>query len=387
MASMKEKATAKLEQIREKHPGVNHAILMVKHYGTAEGNVQAGAVTFFGFLSFFPILALAFFLIGILSQVFPEIRAEIAAEIGNLLPGVIGDDEGEIPLSTFEDYAGRVGIIGLFGVLYSGLGWLSGMRNALENMFVMPKQAQPNFLVGKARDAAALGLIGVTLIVSVALSGLVSGFSERVLTWLGFDPNSLAPNALLWLLAHGLAVAASTVLLLTMFRLLARPHLPRPALVKGAVLGAIGFELLKGLAGILIAQTKGQPAFQAFGVALILLVWINYFSRLVMLAAAFAYTAPSAVEKRANEERRAPAAPFQDEERLEANLRSAPAHQLDVAPQLGSDAGAKPELGDPDRPGARTSAGPRGRALALGSAVAVAGVVAVAARRRGRMSR
>lgn len=387
MASMKDKLSAKLGRFREKHPGFNHAILTVKHYGTAEGNVQAGAVTFFGFLSFFPILALAFFLIGVVSQVFPELRNEIATEIGNLLPGVIGSDEGEIPLATFEDYAGRVGVIGLFGVLYSGLGWLSGMRKALENMFVMPQQAQPNFFIGKARDAAALSLIGVTLILSVALSGLVSGFSERVLTWLGFDPNSLAPNALLWLLAHGLAVAASTVLLLTMFRLLARPNLPRPAIVKGAVLGAVGFELLKGLAGLLIAQTKGQPAFQAFGVALILLVWINYFSRLVMLAASFAYTAPSAVERRASVQRRAPAAPFQDENQVQASLRSAPPHQLDLAPQLGPAAGPKPDLGDRDRAGARTATAPRARVLALSSAVALAGVVAVAARRRGRMSR
>ena len=33
---------------------------------------------------------------------------------------------------------------------------------------------------------------------------------------------------------------------------------------------------------------------QAFGIALILLVWINYFSRVVVLAAAWAHTSPEA---------------------------------------------------------------------------------------------
>ncbi len=45
-----------------------------------------------------------------------------------------------------------------------------------------------------------------------------------------------------------------------------------------------------------------------FGVALILLVWINYFSRLVMYAAAWAYTATTALEQRTTEAIRAPGA-------------------------------------------------------------------------------
>ena len=48
---------------------------------------------------------------------------------------------------------------------------------------------------------------------------------------------------------------------------------------------------MKYLASFLMAGTKNEPAAQAFGVALILLVWINYFSRVTM-GAAYAYAAP-----------------------------------------------------------------------------------------------
>jgi membrane protein len=298
MASLKERLTALVERAREQWPVVDHAMSTVQHYGSRDGNAQAGAVTFFGFLSVFPILALAFFFVGLFAGVSPELRVELREEIDNLLPGVIGQEEGQIRMSTFEDYAATVGLVGLVGVLYSGLGWLSGMRNALEVMFVMPRRAQPNFVVGKLLDLAALAVIGFTLVLSIALSAVVAGFSERVIEWLGFDAQSTAPAALLWLVVHGLAVGASTVLLLTMFRLLARPHIPRGSAVRGALLGAVGFEGLKMLAGVLIAQTKGQPSFQAFGVTLILVVWINYFSRLVMLSASWAFTAPDAVEQR-----------------------------------------------------------------------------------------
>jgi membrane protein len=94
-----------------------------------------------------------------------------------------------------------------------------------------------------------------------------------------------------------------------MFKLLlVDTHVPRRALVEGALLGAVGFELLKLAANLLLAQTRGSPAFQAFGVALIVVVWINYFSRLVMFAAAWAYTSPRALERRTAESMRAPGA-------------------------------------------------------------------------------
>ncbi|RYU12742.1 YihY/virulence factor BrkB family protein [Nocardioides iriomotensis] len=301
MPTMKERATATVARVRERYSIVDHLVRMVRHYSTVNGNAQAGAVTYFGFLSFFPILALGFWAVGILAHVYPDLKADIAAEVENLLPGVIGRDEGEIPLKTFEDYGGRVGLIGLLGVLYSGLGWLSGMRSALEVMFVLPRREQPNFVFGKLRDLGTLGVIGLTLVVSVILTGLITGFSERILGWLGIDAAATLPNALLWLIGHALGVVASVVLLLAMFRLLAAPHLPRHAMITGATLGAVGFEVLKSLAGFLIGLTKGQASFQAFGVTLILVIWINYFSRLVMYAAAWSHTSPAAVEHRRKE--------------------------------------------------------------------------------------
>lgn len=359
----------RIATFRAAHPKVDHLIGTAAHYGAVNGNAQAGAVTFFGFLSFFPVLALGFFLVGLLAQVYPDLRGDIRLEIENLLPGVIGKDEGEIRMATFEDYGGQVGLLGLLGVLYSGLGWLSGMRSALETMFVTPRREQPGLVRGKLRDLLALTAIGGTLVVSVALSGLVSGFSERVLGWLGFDPEGIVPNTVLWLIGHGLAVAVSTVLLLTMFTLLAHPRLPRRSLVEAALLGAVGFEVLKALASFLIGQTKGQPAFQAFGVALILVVWINYFSRLVMLAAAYAYTSPAAVRQRAQDALVAPAAAFAEGAFSEGD------DGLDDA--------------DPARhEGDRSAGGGRGGlgALAAGAA-ATAGAVAVLSRWRGRTAR
>ncbi len=367
MASLKERASTSLGALRERRPVVDHGVRAFAHYGARDGNAQAGAVTFFAFLSFFPILALAFFVVGYVSTVYPDLRHEVAKALEELLPGVVGKEEGQIPLSTFEEYAGRVGLIGLAGVLYSGLGWVSGMRDALQVMFRQPRQEQPNFIRGLRRDLVALVVLGLVLLVSIGLTGAVSWFSAVILGWLSLDGSWLAA-AVLWVVALGLAILATSFLFVAMFSLLAKPHVARRALWQGAVMGAVGFELLKSGAGFLISQTKDQPAFQAFGVALILVVWINYFSRLVMLSASWAYTAPVAEEVRELERR-----PLVTPEESEM-LLPAPATVSAEDPQ------------DSALPGARGRSrwwpGERGAALTAAGATLVAGLTWLLRRRR-----
>src|SRR3954447_24190465 len=313
MGALKARATATVERLRARFPWFDPILRMVSHYGSVHGNAQAGAVTNFGFLSVFPILALAFFVVGRIARVYPDARDSLVQQINTLLPGLVGEGAGQISLTTIEDYANTVGLVGLVVLLYAGLGWLSGMRQALEVMFVVPRRDHPKFLLGKVRDLATLAILGLTLLVSVVISGAVNGFSGLILDGVGIDQNALVPQVGLSLLGHALAILASAALLMAMFKLLVVSHAPRRALVEGALLGAVGFELLKLVANLLIAQTKGSPAFQIFGVALILVVWINYFSRLVMYSAAWAYTAPGAVASRTTEAVRAPgAAPATD---------------------------------------------------------------------------
>ena len=291
MASPKERLAA----LRRRRPVVDHLVRTQEHYSAVKAGQQAGAVTYFGFLSFFPILALAFAAVGWIAGVFPDARDATVDAIAEVFPGMIGEGDSQISLDTIENAAGAAVGFGLLGVLYAGLGWLSSMRDALLIVFELPAYEQPSFLIGKLRDLVTLAAVGLVLLLSVGVSGLVGRLSEDILDLLGLG-TALQP--LLWVLAVGVGLLASTVLFLALFRLLADPHAPKRSLLSGAILGAVGFEILKQLSGLLLATTKGQPAFQAFGIALILVVWINYFSRVVMYAAAWAYTSPQARAQR-----------------------------------------------------------------------------------------
>lgn len=289
--SLKDSVTAKIQEVRRRRPFVDHLVRTFEHYSSVKGSVQAGAVTYFAFLSFFPILALAVFVVGQIARIYPGANHQLVQAIDQVLPGMVGPKPAQISLSSVQSFSGWAGVIGLLGVMYSGLGWLSALREALEAVFELPAKEQPNFVVGKLRDLVTLAVVGLTLMLAVGISGAVIGFSGKILDAVGLG-TSLSP--LLIVLSVVIGLAANTLLFYALFRLLVEPHAPQRSLWSGALLGAVGFELLKQLSGYLIASTKQQPAFQAFGIALILVVWINYFSRVVLYAAAFAHTSPEA---------------------------------------------------------------------------------------------
>lgn len=298
----------RLEQVREHHPFVDHVVRMQAHYGSTRAGQQAGAITYFAFLSFFPVLALAFFAVGLLSQVLDGADQTLRSAVTSLFPGIIGDGENQLRLRDFRTFSGLAGLLGLAGVLYAGLGWVSALRQALVTVFELPEEDRLGFVAGKLRDLLALVTIGVTLLVAVAVSGLVSGFSADLLRWAGLGEEL---SWFLVLLTVVLGLAANALLFYAMFRLLGRSELPTTSLVSGAVVGALLFEVLKRLAGLVIAQTQGQPAFQAFGIALTMIVWMNYFSRLVLYAACWAWTTPQARAVRDAAAAARPVAPVQ----------------------------------------------------------------------------
>jgi membrane protein len=300
MASLGERFANRAEDVRRRRPLIDRLVRMQGHYGEVRAGQQAGAVTYFAFLSFFPVLALAFFVVGWVARVYADADDTLTKVLNSVMPGLVGSEEGQLHLDQVEQAANALGIIGAVVLLYSGLGWLSAMRDALVTVFETPREERPGFVVGKARDLVILVLIGVVLFLAVGVAGLVGGFSGDLLDWLGVD---VGLDWLLTLLSVVLGFAANLVLFFLMFRLLGEPRVPRRSLWQGAAVGAAAFEVLKQLSGLLLRVTQGNPAFQAFGIALIVLVWINYFSRVVLYAAAFAYTSPEARVLRAAEPR------------------------------------------------------------------------------------
>ncbi|KRF35376.1 YihY/virulence factor BrkB family protein [Nocardioides sp. Soil805] len=288
-------AKQRIESARERWSLLDHLVRTFQHYGSVNGSALAAAVTYFAFLSFFPIVALAFAVVGFVSAAYPNAERDLVTAIDDVLPGIVGNGPGELSIDTLQGSVPGIVSVGLLVALYSGLGWLSGMRAALVAIFEEPDKEQPNFVWGKLRDILALVTLGTVLLLSVAVSGVATKLAKPILE---FFELGAGVEPVVWVIGLALGLVASTVLFFAFFRVLAAPPVPARSLWSGALLGALAFEVLKQLSTFLLAGTKDQPAAQAFGIALILVVWMNYFSRVVVLAAAWAHTSPAAREQR-----------------------------------------------------------------------------------------
>ena len=123
---------------REVPAGSTMLLAMNEHYGKVQGNVLAGAVTYFGFLSFFPILAIAFAVVGYVSARFPDARENLVTAIEQLFPGIVsdtGESGHDQPAADRGQRGDRRDHRFRRRCCTAGLGWVSGLRLALETTF------------------------------------------------------------------------------------------------------------------------------------------------------------------------------------------------------------------------------------------------------------
>src|SRR5690242_18609597 len=96
MPPLVNQAKEAVDETRTRWPVIDHALRMNKHYGKVRGGTLAGAVTYFGFLSFFPLVALAFSVVGYVSGAYPNARTQLTDSLNSTFPGLIGDGSGQI---------------------------------------------------------------------------------------------------------------------------------------------------------------------------------------------------------------------------------------------------------------------------------------------------
>ncbi|WP_308170061.1 YihY/virulence factor BrkB family protein [Acrocarpospora catenulata] len=276
------------ERARIRYHWIDHLIRTVQRYQVQDGDHLAGAVTYFAFLSFFPLIALVFALFGYavsFGWLTPGAKATISTAINQQLPGLAD----QLQLDRLAEARAGAGAIGLLGLLYAGLGAMDALRTAFRRIW-MTAEPQPNFFVAKLRDLVALLLGGITMLASVLVSGFATGATATVTGWLGLAGSAPAGFgvAVVGLLV---SLGADVLLFLILLGWVANLDQPPRVLLRGALLGAVLFGVLKQLAALVLAGTLHNPIYGAFAVVVGLLVWINLSARVILYAASWTATA------------------------------------------------------------------------------------------------
>lgn len=291
----------------------DHLVRAYTRFDEQNGNSLAGSVTYFGFLSFFPLLAVAFAVLVYVVVVYPDARAAVGDALTATFPGLVGSGPGKIDLAKTASAGIGAGLVGLAGLIYSGTGWVDALRDALRAMWLQPVDKAPNIVVKKLWDLVVLVVFGVALVASVSFSSLATSMTRVVLGAIGLD-DVPGMSVGLRVFAVAVAVAFDAVVFAILFGVLPGVRTPLKVLVAGSVVAAAGFEILKLVGTFLIGRTTSNPVYGAFAIMVGLLIWINFVSRITLVAAAWTATA---VPDDADDEDAATTLPDEVQDRLD----------------------------------------------------------------------
>ncbi|AJE42128.1 YihY/virulence factor BrkB family protein [Streptomyces nodosus] len=248
----------------------------------------AAAMTFVSFVALFPLLTVA---AAIGAATLSESRQNrLQNKIAEQVPGI----SGQLDIHGLVQNAGTIGVIAGAALFFVGIGWVGQVRDCLRAVWELP-DSHDNPVLRKVKDGVVLVGLGGAILVTIGTTALASA----LVGWTAgeFDLHSAGwGSVLLRIAAFVVAVLADFLVLLYVLTLLPGVEPPRHRLLTAALMGAVGFEMLKLLLSGYIQGVASKTMYGAFGVPVALLLWINFSSKLVLFCAAWTATPSSGPE-------------------------------------------------------------------------------------------
>ena len=253
----------RLRALPQRWPWLGALWAVQQRFSEVHGGFLAGSVTLAAFLSLFPLLLLLTAVVGFFSAGRPDLAADVTRELG-----LTGDAATIVvdAIAAAEDNRRTASVVGIVGLLSSALGVVAALQYAYDSVWQVKGRGLSDKLYGLA------WLVGAVLLFSASFA---------LTTALQFLPGPAWPVGI----AAGLLL--SVLLFLWTSSVLVNRDVPWRALLPGAVLGAVGFEVLKAVGGILVPQavSRSSELYGSIGVVFALLAWLFVFGRLLVYAA------------------------------------------------------------------------------------------------------
>jgi membrane protein len=263
-----------LDGFQRRHRWVGFPLAVVYKFSDDQGSYLTALVTYYGFLSLFPLLLLLVTILGFALHGDPHLQARLLDSALSQFP-VIGTQLRENVRGSSGSGLGLVA--GVAGTLYGSLGAAQATQNALSRVWAIPRNERPNPFASRLRSLGLILVLGLGVLVTTGLSALTTGA--------GSFGASLAVGVRIG--SIGLAALTNISMFLVAFRVLSARQISFRDLRLAAIVAGLGWQTLQLLGTYLVSHTlKGsRESYGVFGLVLGLIAWI-YLLALVMVLAA-----------------------------------------------------------------------------------------------------
>jgi len=263
-----ERLLHKLDAVQQKHHALSFPYAVIKKYSDDDAGHQAALITYYGFLSLFPLLLVATSLIDSITRRSSELHTRLIADINSYFP-IVGD---QLQSNVHSNKTGPALVIGLLFALYGTRGIADAVRNALDHAWAIPRTKRSGFPKNLLRSLGLLFGGGLGLV-------LTNGLASYALAAVGRAP---------LLRAIPILINISLLYLIFMYIFLigsSRSH-ARKDVRLGALTGSVGLLLLQAVGGYLITHQLHnlRGLYGQFALVLAILFWIYLQAQVLVYA-------------------------------------------------------------------------------------------------------
>lgn len=275
-------------------PSVAHVIRAVDRFNDRLGSQFGAAITYFSFLSLIPILMVSFAAVGFVLASNPDLLTELINKIVSNISDPNLATTLKNTVNTAIQQRTTVGLTGLAIALYSGISWMGNLREAIRaqsrEVWERNPQDQEKFYFRYLRDFISLTGLVIALIVSLSFTSIAGAAQASIVRALGLDGIEwLRP--VMTAIALSISIMANYLLFLWIFLVLPRHKPKKKALLRGTLIAAIGFEVIKFVMTWTLPSLARSPSGAAFGSVIGLMAFFYFFARLTLFCAAWIATA------------------------------------------------------------------------------------------------
>ena len=252
-----------LARWRARFGWLDSVLRVTERFGAVGGGPLSSSIALSTFVSLFPLLLVVIAVLGFVSSSDSGFAVRLVGELG--VRGKAADTVRDA-LETAEGSRSAASIVGLGGLLWSGLGVVGSLQAALNAVWQVKGRGLMDKLV------ALRWLLGAgALFLSTAALGPV----------LRVVPGPIKPLTIV------VGIALTTVLFVWTYTSLGNANVGWRTNLPGALLVAVGFEALKAVGAIYVprAVASSSALYGSLGVVFAVLAWLLIYGRLIVYGA------------------------------------------------------------------------------------------------------
>lgn len=259
----------KVVDVRSRNAVIDVIVGVVAGFQRHQTPRNAAVLTYFGFLSIFPLFMVASSVLGFVLQNNESLRDDILDTAVSQIPVLgtqIADQSGSLEGNVWSV------VIGLLITLWAATRAFAGLQNAFDDIWEVPLTERDNVAVKRGKGIVGIITIGSGLIVTTVLASLVSALPLPVGGQLLLVLGTMVVNgAVLWV----------------MLRYLTAEDVALGEAWPGAVFGGIAFSTLQIFGSFLVQRFLSNASDTAgvFAGVFALMAWINLHAMVSLLAA------------------------------------------------------------------------------------------------------